>query len=128
MNWLAILLAFQIGTSDNQVKIYRESVSICSWGSPEDAFYIDMEMGIELFKSIEISSFMKSYQIKNTMNNFFSPYEIDYGFSTNIKYNGLEFGFIHTCNHSILSSFTNTKTIGSMNTEIYARYESKINP
>lgn len=126
MNWLAILLAFQIGTSDNQVKIYRESLSLCSWSSPENAFYVDMKMGMLLFDAIEISSFMKSYQIKNIENNFFSPYEIDYGFDAIIKYKGFEFGFTHTCNHPILSP--NIKTIGLMNTEIYAKYELIINP
>jgi hypothetical protein len=126
MNWLAILLAFQIGTSDNQINIYEKPL-LLTWSSPDNAFYTDMKMGALLFDIIEISGFMKSYQIYHE-DIYFNPYKIDYGFNTNIKYSGFEFGFTHECIHPVLSSFNNIKMINSMNTEVYIKYELIIKP
>jgi hypothetical protein len=120
MNWLVLIMAFQIGTSDNTVLINKEQniQNTTIWSSPEKSFYTEM---------INVSSFIKSYQYPKG-DNFFYPFKIDYGFESFIDYKGFSIGFKHQCNHPVLSSVLQNNLIRETNTEIYARYEIKINP
>jgi hypothetical protein len=126
MNWLAFIMAFQIGTSSNSVSInnpqYQE---YASFNSPKSALYTRMDMGIELFNCITIKSFMKSYQTYCT-DIYFNPYKIDYGFDTYLFYKGFTLGFTHECDHPVLSSIKNKEQlIVTSNTEIYLKFEHK---
>ena len=129
MNWLAILLAFQVGTSSDLCVISTNNDTTC-WQSPDNAFYVDMEMGAQMFKVLTLQGFMKSYQISEE-SIFFAPYRIDYGFEAKIEYSGFCLGFKHECDHPIISNMSDALAVslwGRSNTEIYGRYELKINP
>jgi len=125
MNWLAIILAFQIGTSDKG--IYSYSTNINYFESPDNSFYIKIDTGIDLFNFITIRGFMKSYQIYH-QDIYFNPYQIDYGFTSNIKIKNITFGFTHECDHPLYSNFCIVNRIHCYNTELYLQYELKINP
>jgi hypothetical protein len=126
MNWLAILMAFQIGTFNNTEIINNCDYSII-WESPNKSFYTKINVGIELFEHINIFGYMKSYQVHKE-NIYFDPYRIDYGFNANIKIKNIELGFFHECNHPILYTKALNNIILSQKTEIYLKYELKIIP
>jgi hypothetical protein len=127
MNWLVLIIAFQVGSSAQQTVIGNNSTQII-WLSPENAFYTQMEMGAEILNHINIEGIVKSYQVYDKEISF-NPYQIDYGFNAFAELKGFKLGFYHQCNHPVVSNFVNKdKIFGENKTEIYLRYELKINP
>jgi len=76
MNWLAFVMAFQIGTSANFTSITPIEKDPSIYISPNKAFYVTMEMGANIFDFISVNGFMKSYQVY-CGDIYFAPYKID---------------------------------------------------
>jgi hypothetical protein len=129
MQWLALIFAIQAGTFTGQATIEAPNQTNMVWSVPENSFYIDLEAGAEFFDIFRISGTMKSYQIADA-NSYFDPYRIDYGFNAYIKLKGFSFGFKHECDHPVDFSGMDGKTMKFWNatSEIYARYEVRLNP
>jgi hypothetical protein len=131
MNWLALIFAMQIGMTDNKFCVQSEQQRYASWQSPSNALEITIEPTFILFDHIEITSFMKSYQIpdKNTKFNF-SPYQMDYGIGARVKFDPFSIGVTYECDHTInLVNFDPDFFGGVANNffEYYVKFEHKFN-
>lgn len=125
MNWMVLLLSFQIATA-NDFEAISQNGNAYYWQTPKNSFTVDMGMGFEAWNFIRVKGFMESYQFPNG-DGFFCPFRIDYGFNACLFYKGLEFGVYHECDHPVAYNIDSIKDLyGSTNTRLYFKYESRI--
>jgi len=125
MNWMVLLLSFQIATA-NDVEAISQDNQAYYWQTPQNSFTVNMGMGFEAWNILRVKGFMESYQFPNE-NGLFSPFRIDYGFNACLFYKGLELGFYHECDHPVSYSINTIESIyGNKDTSIYLKYETKI--
>jgi hypothetical protein len=127
MNWLALLLSFQIA-SVNNLEAISQNDNIYYWQTPQNSFTVNMEMGFEAWNFIRVKGFMESYQFPNG-DGFFCPFRIDYGFNACLFYKGLELGFYHECYHPVEYRMSRIQNeYGNYKSRIYLKYETRIEP
>jgi hypothetical protein len=124
MNWLALIMAFQIGTADNSFSIDGQNYYV-KCDIPENSFYVQAEFGARIFEHIKIINSIKSYQF-SCEKPFFSPYRMEYDFSAQFDYKGFNIGFRHKCIHPVLSSALIENDLYAGNTELYFGYKAEI--
>ena len=125
MNWMVLLLSFQIATA-NDLEVISQNGNTCYWETPQNSFTVSMGMGFEAWNFIRVKGFMESYQFPKG-DGFYCPFRIDYGFNACLFYKGFELGFYHECDHPVMYdvNFSTTFT-GNVKTDIYIKYSARI--
>jgi len=103
MNWLILLYFIELGYSP-----FYQSINIIPSDYEdirnENVYYIHFDAEILVLNHIFIGGSTKIFiQSQNDSYQFF-PLENDFLFKTGLRFNNIEAGFRHQCNHPILSN------------------------
>lgn len=125
MNWLVLLLSFQIATA-NDLEAISQNNHAYYWQTPQNSFTVNMSMGFEAWNILRVKGFMESYQFPSG-DGFYCPFRIDYGFNACLFYKGFELGFYHECDHPVEYRLNyESANYGDYKSKVYLKYDTKI--
>jgi len=120
MNWLVMYFALQAGMVSQTI-----GIGPSTWTAPPNTIEATMSAKAVVLDHIELSTFMRSWQIPANVSPFFSPFRIDYGVEAKLTLGPLSAGIRHECDHPVSSSFTGSTTTVPMGncTEAFIRLD-----
>ena len=121
MNWLILLYFLEIGYSP--IYQYVNTIdNITDRLDNNNVYYLDLGAEVVLFDHFFIGGETKTFMQPQLDSYMFYPIENDYLFKAGVRFNNIEAGFRHQCNHPVgnYEVATNGKSYGAFE-EFYIR-------
>ena len=127
MNWLVLSYFLSLGTLayNGQFLSPQGEVAIAI---PKDTFQTTLGAELQAFSNhLFIGGSVETWETSNG-GAFFNPMESMYGFNAGVRWNGVEIGYRHECDHPVASrtDFHIDQGWLSMKDEIYLSYTGKL--
>lgn len=126
MNWLILLYFLELGYSPiyQSINVLEEQYD---YTENLNVYYIHFDAEVLMFDHFFIGGSTKTYIQPKKESYQFYPIENDYLFKAGLRFDNLEIGFRHQCNHPSLSNGVQSqgKSYGGFE-EFYVRIEKRM--